>query len=60
MIAALAVQRGVATLTEVARRYHRDVATLSEAVRRVQLRLNDSSTFRERYTKLTDSINAIT
>ncbi len=60
VIAALAVQRGVATLTEVARRYHRDVATLSEAVRRVQLRLNDSGAFRARYAKLADSINAIT
>ena len=60
VIAALAVQRGVATLTAVARRYHRDVATLSEAVRRVQLRLNDSGAFRERYEKLADSINAIT
>ncbi len=60
VIAALAVQWGVASLTEVARRYHRDVATLSEAVRRVQLRVRRSRAFREQYDKLVESINAIT
>ncbi len=60
VIAALAVQWDVSTLTEVARRYHRDVATLSEAVRRVQLRVSSSRTFRERYNKVVESIVTIT
>jgi putative transposase len=33
----LAMHTGAATLTDVARRFHRDIATLSEAVRRVDL-----------------------
>ena len=45
LTAALAVQRAVTTLTEVARRYHRDVATLSEAVRCVQLQVRSSWAF---------------
>ena len=48
------------TLTEVARRYHRDVGTLNAAVRRVQLRVNSSRAFREQYNKLLESVNTIT
>ena len=60
VIAALAVQWEVSTLTEVARRYHRDVATLTEAVRRVQLRLSSSRAFREEYNQVVESLNTIT
>lgn len=48
VIAALAAQWGVATLTEVAQRYHRDEATLSEAARRVQVQARSESVTRSR------------
>jgi len=48
VIAWLAVHTGAATLTEVARRFHRDIATLSQAVRRVDLAAKqDPATARE-------------
>jgi len=40
----LAMQTGAATLTEIARRFHRDVSTLSQAVHRVGLLAKQDST----------------
>jgi REP element-mobilizing transposase RayT len=50
--AALAVEAGAATLSELARRFQRDVATLSEAVQGVRDRLRHSPELRERYAAL--------
>jgi REP element-mobilizing transposase RayT len=53
----LAMDTGAATLTEVARRFHRDIATLSQAVRRVDLASKqDPATAR----KLERAVNEIT
>ena len=52
----LAVQVGVATLTEVGQRFHRDVSTLSGAVRRLTIRAQDVQPLQERLERLREQI----
>jgi putative transposase len=52
----LAVQVGIATLTEVGQRFHRDVSTLSAAVRRLTIRAQNVPPLQERLARLRKQI----